>query len=53
MLMISVSENFLVESEYFDILQNKICPFLAQGICIYVEPVGPTPLICPSASSEE
>jgi hypothetical protein len=33
--MISVSENFLVESVFF--LQNKICPFLAQGICIYVE----------------
>jgi hypothetical protein len=32
--MISVSENFLVESEWF-ILQNKICPFLAQGICIW------------------
>ena len=30
MLKISVSENFMVESEGF--LQNKICPFLAQGI---------------------
>jgi hypothetical protein len=51
--MISVSENVLVESEYF--LQNKICPFLEQGICIYVDhsflwnAVGPTPLICSSA----
>jgi len=35
MLRISVSENFLVESECF-CFQNKICPFLAQGICIYV-----------------
>jgi hypothetical protein len=34
MLMISASENFLVESDCF--LHNKICPFLAQGICIYV-----------------
>jgi hypothetical protein len=33
--MISVSENVLVESECF-CLQNKICPFLSQGICIYV-----------------
>jgi hypothetical protein len=32
---ISVSENCLVESEWF-CLRNKICPFLAQGICIYV-----------------
>ena len=32
--MISVSENFLVQSEWF--LQNKMCPFLIQGICIYV-----------------
>jgi len=31
MLMISVSENFLAESEWF--LQNKISPFLRQGIC--------------------
>jgi hypothetical protein len=30
MLMISVSEN------QSDFLQNKIRPFLAQGICIYV-----------------
>jgi hypothetical protein len=33
--------------------QNKICPFLTQGICIYVGHsflwVGPTPLICLSA----
>jgi hypothetical protein len=29
--MISVWENFLVESEFF--LQNKICPFLAKNIC--------------------
>ena len=47
--MISVSENFLVESEWFLFYQNKICPFLAQGICIYVghsflwNTVGPTP----------
>jgi hypothetical protein len=36
--MISVSVNFLVESECVFFLQNKICPFLAQGtgICIYV-----------------
>jgi hypothetical protein len=33
--MISVSENFLVESEWC-FFQNKICLFLAQGICIYV-----------------
>jgi hypothetical protein len=32
MLMISVSENFLAESERFYFLQNKISPFLAQGI---------------------
>ena len=57
--MISVSENFLVESEG-SFLQNKISPFLAQGICIYVahcffswNTVGPTPLICSSAKSEE
>jgi hypothetical protein len=31
MLMTSVSDNFLVESEWV-VLQNKICPFLAQGI---------------------
>ena len=30
----SVSENFLAESVFF--LQNKICPFLAQSICIYI-----------------
>ena len=38
MLMISVSENFLVESEwvfFVFFLQNKTCPFLAQGISIY------------------
>jgi hypothetical protein len=39
--MISVSENFLVESEwffffFFFFLENKICPFLEQGVCIYV-----------------
>ena len=34
-LMISVSENFVGESE-FCFLPNKICPFLRQGICIYV-----------------
>jgi hypothetical protein len=34
--MISVSDNFLVESERFFFLQNKIYPFLAQAICIYV-----------------
>jgi hypothetical protein len=28
MLMISVSENFMVESECF--LQNKICPFIGK-----------------------
>jgi hypothetical protein len=33
--VISVSENFLVESDWF-YLQNKICPFLAQDIRIYV-----------------
>jgi hypothetical protein len=33
MLKKSVSENFLVESEWCFFLQNKICPFLAQGIC--------------------
>jgi hypothetical protein len=33
----SVSENFLVECFFlFFFLQNKICPFLAQGISIYV-----------------
>jgi len=52
--MISVSENLMVESECL-FLQNKICPFLAQGNCIYVgrsflwNTVGPTPLFCPSA----
>ena len=40
-------------------LQNKICPFLAQGICIYFghfylwNTVGPNPLICLSVQSEE
>ena len=38
--MISVSENFLVESEWvffvLFFLENKICPFLEQGVCIYV-----------------
>jgi len=34
--MISVSENFVVESECVFVLQNKNCPFLALGICIYV-----------------
>jgi hypothetical protein len=49
--MISASENFLVESERL-FLQNKMCLFLAQGICIYVghsflwNTAGPTPLIC-------
>jgi len=33
--MILVSDTFLVESECF-FLQNKICPFLAQGTFIYV-----------------
>jgi hypothetical protein len=48
---ISVSENFLVESEWV-FLQNKICLFLAQGIYIYVghsfiwNTVGPTLLFC-------
>ena len=32
--MISVSENFLVNQSVFS--QNKKCPFLTQGICIYV-----------------
>ena len=51
--MTSVSENLLVESEWF-FSQNNICLFLAQGICIDVghfvlwNTVGPTPLICPS-----
>jgi len=35
MLMISVSENFLVESRVV-FIQNKICPYLAQDISIYV-----------------
>jgi hypothetical protein len=35
MLKISVSENFLVESEWCS-MQNKICLFLGQGSCIYV-----------------
>ena len=38
-LMISVSENFLAESELFYFLfflQNKICPLLRQGVYIYV-----------------
>ena len=35
MLMISVSENCLVASEWF-VLQNKISSFLAQIICTYV-----------------
>ena len=37
--MISVSENSLVELECFYFaffLQNKICSFLVQAICIYV-----------------
>jgi hypothetical protein len=34
----------------FFFLQNKICPFLGEGICIYV---GPTPLFCLSALSGE
>ena len=33
--MISVSENYLVETDCF-CLQNKISPFLRQGIYIYV-----------------
>jgi len=32
--MISVSENFGRIRVFF--LQNRICPFLAQSICIYV-----------------
>jgi hypothetical protein len=50
MLMISVSENFLVESEMFLFWQNKICSFIAQCIYIYVghsflwNTIGPTPL---------
>ena len=35
--MISVSENFLVESVWFSPLQNKICPFLAHGNCNYIK----------------
>jgi hypothetical protein len=31
-----MTENVLVESEYLFFLQNKICSFLAQSICIYV-----------------
>ena len=38
MLMISVSENFLVASEWFFVLENMICPVLAQSISIYVWP---------------
>jgi len=34
--MISVSENSLVESEWFFFFQNKTGPFLVQGIFIYV-----------------
>jgi hypothetical protein len=33
--MISVSDNCLIESER-SFLPNKICPFLAKDICIYV-----------------
>ena len=36
MLMICVSDTFMVETEYFIVLQNKIFPVLAQGIYIYV-----------------
>ena len=37
MLMISVSGNFLgTIGVVLFFLQNKTCPFLAQGICIYV-----------------
>jgi hypothetical protein len=38
MLMISISENFLVELECFFcfFFTKYICPFLVQGICIYV-----------------
>jgi hypothetical protein len=37
MLMISVSANFLVESRvvFWGLEKNKICLYLAQGICIY------------------
>ena len=37
MLMTSVSENILIESEWFFFLQNMIYPFLPQCICIYVD----------------
>ena len=53
MLMISVSENLFGRIRVF-FLQDKICPFLAQSICIYVghsflwNTVGPIPVICPS-----
>jgi hypothetical protein len=54
--MISVSENYLVESVvFFGFFLNKICPFQAQDIRIYVghsflwNTVRPTPLICLSA----
>ena len=36
LLMISVSVSFLVESVFDFFSQNKIYPFLTQGICIYV-----------------
>jgi len=42
MLVISVSENFLVQSDFVCLfvfvclLQNKICLYLRQSICIYV-----------------
>jgi hypothetical protein len=35
--MTSVSENILIESEWFFLLQNMIYPFLPQCICIYVD----------------
>ena len=35
-LMKSVSENFWENQSVFFSLQNKICPFPRQGICIYL-----------------
>ena len=48
MLMISVSQNVLVESEYLFFLENKICPILSQGLPFFCSwnTVGPTALTC-------
>jgi hypothetical protein len=35
--MTSLSDIFLVESQWVFFKQNKICLFLAQGICIYID----------------